>query len=73
MIHENRNHPNCARNVLRRLVFISPLIRITGLRYLFYADWTTWGLTSLQLERIATGHTIGAFLMLDFLSTQLYM
>ena len=52
---------------------LSPLIWITGWLYLFYADWPAWGLSKLQLEWIALGHTIGAFLMLAFLISHLYL
>ena len=55
------------------LTLLSPLLWITGWLYLFYADWAAWGLTGLQLKWIATGHTIGAFLMLAFLISHLYL
>lgn len=55
------------------MLFIGPLIWISGMLYLFYADWPAWGLTGLQLEWIATGHTIGAFLMLYFLIAHVYL
>ena len=66
-------------NPLQRLTYLlvltllSPLIWVTGWFYLFYADWAAWGLSALQLEWIATGHTIGAFLMLAFLISHLYL
>ncbi len=53
--------------------FCQPIDRITGFLYLFYNDWTAWGLTDLQLDWVATGHTIGAFLMLAFLVSHLYL
>jgi thiosulfate reductase cytochrome b subunit len=46
------------------MLFVGPLIWVTGFLYLFYPDWAAWGLTGLQLEWVATGHTIGAFMML---------
>jgi thiosulfate reductase cytochrome b subunit len=55
------------------LLFISPLIWITGWLYLFYDRWEAWGLGSLSLEWVATGHTIGAFLMLTFLIAHIYL
>lgn len=66
-------------NPLQRLAYlvvllvISPLIWITGWLYLFYANWAAWGLTDLKLEWIATGHTIGAFLMLSFFIVHVYL
>ena len=47
--------------------------RITGWLSLFHADWPAWGLDTLSLRWIATGHTIGAFLMLAFLISHLYL
>ncbi|TRZ66413.1 MAG: cytochrome B [Rhodocyclaceae bacterium] len=55
------------------LLFISPLVWITGWLYLFRAEWDAWGLTNLKLEWVATGHTIGAFLMLAFLIAHVYL
>jgi len=83
-IFENAPHPFRAtrlrkHNPLQRLaylgvlLFISPLLWITGWLYLFYADWAAWGLADLRLEWVATGHTLGAFLMLAFLIAHLYL
>ncbi|MCK9389502.1 MAG: cytochrome b/b6 domain-containing protein [Sulfuritalea sp.] len=55
------------------LLFISPLIWISGWLYLFYADWAAWGLPNLQLEWVATAHTLGAFMMLAFLIAHVYL
>jgi thiosulfate reductase cytochrome b subunit len=55
------------------LTLLSPLLWVTGWLYLFYADWANWGLSALQLEWVATGHTIGAFFMLAFLISHLYL
>lgn len=55
------------------LLFVSPLVWITGWLYLFYPDRAAWGLTNLKLEWVATGHTIGAFLMLAFLIVHVYL
>jgi len=46
---------------------------VTGGLYLFYADWSALGLDFLSLKWIATGHTLGAFLMLAFLISHLYL
>lgn len=55
------------------LLFISPLIWITGWLYLFYDQWPAWGLGNLSLFWVATGHLIGAFLMLIFLIAHVYL
>ncbi len=69
----NKHNPLQRLTYLGVLLFISPLIWITGLLYLFYNDWKAWGLEKLQLEWVASGHTIGAFLMLAFLVSHLYL
>ena len=55
------------------MLFVGPLIWVTGVLYLFYADWAAMGLTGLQLEWVATGHIIGAFMMLAFLIAHVYL
>jgi thiosulfate reductase cytochrome b subunit len=66
-------------NPLQRLAYlgvmllIGPLIWVTGGLYLFYDKWAAWGLGSLPLEWVATGHTIGAFMMLAFLIAHVYL
>ena len=55
------------------MVFVGPLIWITGGLYLFYDKWAAWGLSGLSLEWVATGHTIGAFMMLAFLIGHIYL
>ena len=69
----NKHNPLQRLTYLAILTMLSPLIWITGWLYLFYADWPAWGLSKLQLEWIALGHTIGAFLMLAFLISHLYL
>ena len=65
-------------NPLQRLAYlqvkllINPLIWITGVLLLFYADWPAWGIGGLQLSTVAVLHTIGAFLMLIFLVVHIY-
>ena len=65
-------------NPLQRLAYlkvkllINPLIWITGVLLLFYADWPAWGIGRLQLGTVAVLHTIGAFLMLIFLIVHVY-
>lgn len=77
--HPFRPSARQKHNPLQRLTYLailtllSPLLWITGWLYLFHADWNAWGLGALQLEWVATGHTIGAFLMLAFLISHLYL
>lgn len=65
-------------NPLQRLAYlvvklvINPLIWISGLLYLYYASWDTWGIGGLELSWVATAHTIGAFLMLIFFIVHVY-
>jgi thiosulfate reductase cytochrome b subunit len=83
-IFKNAPHPHRQtqlqkHNPLQRLaylfilVFVAPLIWTTGWLYLFYDQWDAWGLGGLSLEWVATGHTIGAFLMLTFLIAHIYL
>lgn len=66
-------------NPLQRLAYlfillvVGPLIWATGLLYLFYDQWTTWGLNGFDLTTVATGHVIGAFLMLIFIIAHVYL
>lgn len=69
----NKHNPLQRLTYLGILIFVSPLIWITGWLYLFYNDWAAWGLTGLSLDWVATGHTVGAFLMLAFLVSHLYL
>jgi thiosulfate reductase cytochrome b subunit len=55
------------------LAFVGPLIWTTGWLLLFWDSLAGWGLGNLQLEWIAVGHTIGAFLMLIFLIAHIYL
>jgi thiosulfate reductase cytochrome b subunit len=55
------------------MLCVGPLIWVTGVLYLFYDNWAAWGLTALQLEWVATGHIIGAFMMLAFLIAHVYL
>jgi len=69
----NKHNPLQRLTYLAILVLVSPLIWISGWLYLFYAQWAGWGLSALQLNWVATAHTAGAFLMLAFFVTHLYM
>ena len=77
--HPYRPTSQQKHNPLQRLTYLfiltvlNPMIWISGWLYLFYADWSAWGLGSLQLQWVATAHTMGAFLMLAFLISHLYL
>ncbi|MES9904819.1 MAG: cytochrome b/b6 domain-containing protein [Sedimenticola sp.] len=66
-------------NPLQRLAYlfvklmINPLLWFSGLLYMFYNDWSDWGLGWLPLEWVALLHTLGAFMMLIFLVVHLYL
>ena len=70
---QQKHNPLQRLTYLAILTLLSPLIWVTGWLYLFYADWARWGLSSLQLEWVAMGHTVGAFLMLAFLISHVYL
>jgi thiosulfate reductase cytochrome b subunit len=56
------------------MLFIGPLIWISGWGYIFYGQWKEWGWDRyLSLEWVAASHTAGAFLMLAFLITHVYL
>jgi thiosulfate reductase cytochrome b subunit len=67
-------------NPLQRLAYlfqwvvISPMIWATGWAYLFYAEWSDWGVDQyLALEDVAFFHAVGAFMMLTFLIVHIYL
>jgi thiosulfate reductase cytochrome b subunit len=70
---QQKHNPLQRLTYLAILTLLSPLIWITGWLYLFYADWDKWGLIALQLQWVAVGHTVGAFLMLAFLISHIYL
>ncbi len=70
---QQKHNPLQRLTYLAILTLLSPLIWISGWLYLFYADWNAWGLSALQLEWVATAHTVGAFFMLAFLISHLYL
>lgn len=77
--HPHRQTQLQKHNPLQRLaylgvlLFISPLIWLTGWLYLFYERWDAWGLGTLDLSAVATGHVLGAFMMLLFLIAHIYL
>lgn len=59
---------------LALLAFISPLIWVSGLLYLFYGDWAALGISQyVSLEFVAIAHTAGAFMMAAFLFGHVYL
>jgi len=52
---------------------MAPLIWVTGMLYMFYNDWAAFGIGGLDLELVATLHTLGAFLLLLFLVVHIYL
>lgn len=70
---QNKHNPLQRLTYLLILVVVSPLIWVTGWLYLFYAEWSAWHLGDLQLAWVAAAHTAGAFLMLMFFISHLYM
>ncbi|MBL8397343.1 MAG: cytochrome b/b6 domain-containing protein [Candidatus Accumulibacter sp.] len=69
----NKHNPLQRLTYLAVLLLVSPLLWITGWLYLFHGDWNAWGLADLPLAPVAIGHTIGAFLMLAFFVSHLYL
>ena len=84
-IFTNAPHPFKAtrlkkHNPLQRLaylgvmLFIGPLLWITGWLYLFHDQWAAWGLDRyLSLAEVAFFHAVAAFMMLLFLIAHLYL
>ena len=76
--HPFRTTTLTKHNPLQRLaylfvkLFISPLIWISGLLYLYYHNLGKVNLAGIQLGSIATAHTLAAFLMLLFLIVHVY-
>ena len=69
----NKHNPLQRLTYLGILVCVSPLLWVTGWLLYFYGDWKAWGLETLSLETVAVLHTVGAFLMLAFLISHLYL
>lgn len=76
--HPFRTTQLTKHNPLQRLaylfvkLFISPMIWISGLLYLYYHELGKAGLAGMQLGTIALAHTLAAFLMLIFLIVHIY-
>ena len=75
--HKTAEHKH---NPLQRLAYLgflavmSPIVWISGLLYLFYAQWKDLGLERfLSLEVVAFFHVLGAFFVLCFLIVHVYL
>jgi len=56
------------------LLFIGPLLWFSGWFYLFFGEWSAWGVDKyVSLEWVAFFHTAGAFMMLLFLIAHVYL
>lgn len=78
--HPFRQTTLTKHNPLQRLAYlffmlvISPVIWFSGWFYLFYADWSAWGVDKyLSLEWVAFFHTAGAFMILIFFIAHIYL
>ncbi|MEW8313498.1 MAG: cytochrome b/b6 domain-containing protein [Candidatus Thiodiazotropha endolucinida] len=83
-IFKNQPHPFRAtklhkHNPLQRLAYLlfklvlAPAVWISGLLYLFYNDWSQWGLGGLELGLIAFMHTLAAYLLAVFFIGHVYL
>lgn len=52
---------------------MAPAIWITGLLYMYYNDWTQWGLGWLDLATVALLHVAAAFALVIFLVAHVYL
>jgi thiosulfate reductase cytochrome b subunit len=77
--HPYKVVPERKHNPLQRLAYlwlklmINPLIWISGIAYLFYANWRDLAPVWLGLEQVALAHTLGAFMMLLFFIAHVYL
>jgi thiosulfate reductase cytochrome b subunit len=56
------------------LAFMSPIVWISGLFYLFYSNWPDLGFDRyLSLQYVAFGHVVGAYFVLIFLIVHVYL
>jgi len=56
------------------MLFIGPLLWISGWFYIFYDHWADWGWEQyLSLHWVSIFHTAGAFMMLLFLIAHVYL
>lgn len=69
---QKKHNPLQRRAYLSLHVLNSPTIWISGLLYLFYASWESWGLSGSSLMVVALVHT-AAFAMLAFMIVHVYL
>ena len=62
-----------AKSANAGMLVINPIIWISGLLYLFWAELAGKVPAGLGLEQVAIVHTLGAFLMLAFLIIHMYL
>jgi thiosulfate reductase cytochrome b subunit len=71
---EKKHNPLQRLAYLALLSMLSPIIWGSGLFYLFYSYWKSWGVDAwLSLEAVAVIHTAGAFMMLVFFIAHVYL
>jgi thiosulfate reductase cytochrome b subunit len=76
--HPFRQTQLSKHNPLQRLAYlfvkllINPLLWVTGLLLLFYADWPQLGIGGWPLGNVALLHMVGALLMLIFFIVHIY-
>ena len=71
---EKKHNPLQRLAYLALLSILSPIIWGSGLFYLFYSNWKSWGVDAwLSLEAVALIHTAGAFMMLIFFIAHVYL
>ena len=78
--HPFRQTTLVKHNPLQRLAYlffwlvISPVIWISGWFYLFFGEWSKWGIDEyLSLEWVAFFHVLGAFMVLIFFIAHVYL
>lgn len=69
---ERKHNPMQAQAYLAITLLVLPLLWISGFAYLFYNELAAAGF-GIELETVAVLHTIGAFLILAFLVTHVYL
>ncbi|MDH5556752.1 MAG: cytochrome b/b6 domain-containing protein [Alphaproteobacteria bacterium] len=76
--HPFRQTTLSKHNPLQRLAYlfvkliINPAIWVSGLLYLYYSDWSAFGLGWLDLALVAFVHTAAAFMMVAFFVVHVY-
>jgi thiosulfate reductase cytochrome b subunit len=77
--HPHRVTQLAKHNPLQRVTYliikllINPLLWVSGLAYLYYAELTRGGMLQLPLQPIALAHTAAAFMMLIFVISHIYL